>query len=120
METPLTFEAFWTWLNRHPNCIVRAGTPDSVLYDDEDLHWYLATDDDDNRIVQLLRGKRILGELVIVPERVAYVQEFPAEQQDEHSFELVAEGGDEREVAYFFVFTHGFGTDEAPNRPRIH
>ena len=33
----LTFDRFWRWLKRHPNCIVRAGTPDATLFDQEDL-----------------------------------------------------------------------------------
>src|ERR671935_111677 len=28
----LSFGAFWTWLQAHPNCILRAGTPEVVLY----------------------------------------------------------------------------------------
>jgi hypothetical protein len=39
-----SFETFWQWLMRHPNCILRAGSPDAVLYDDEDLHWHFAAD----------------------------------------------------------------------------
>ena len=36
MEPPFTlpFEKFWNWLVTHPNCILRAGTPEAVLYDD--------------------------------------------------------------------------------------
>jgi len=34
----LSFQAFWTWLQAHPNCILRAGTPEVVLYDDDLLY----------------------------------------------------------------------------------
>ena len=27
----LSFEAFWTWLQQHPNCVLRVATPDAVL-----------------------------------------------------------------------------------------
>ncbi len=40
----LAFDEFWRWLVLHPNCIVRAGTADSVLYDDDDLHWHFANE----------------------------------------------------------------------------
>ena len=33
----LTFDKFWTWIQAHPNCILRAGTPESVIFDDDDF-----------------------------------------------------------------------------------
>ena len=35
---------FWNWLAAHPNCILRAGTPEAVLYDDEEFHWHFAAE----------------------------------------------------------------------------
>ncbi|PWB68798.1 MAG: hypothetical protein C3F15_15925, partial [Holophagae bacterium] len=61
----MPFDEFWSWLLTHPNCILRAGTPDSVLYDDDDLHWHLEEDPDRNPSVQLVRGKHVLAELVL-------------------------------------------------------
>ena len=40
--TTLSFDEFWEWLMGHPNCILRAGTPDTILFDDEDFYWHLA------------------------------------------------------------------------------
>ena len=59
----LAFDAFWTWLQAHPNCIIRAGTPEAVLYDDEDLHWHFTAEGSDTLVVQVLRGKRL-----VIPE----------------------------------------------------
>ena len=38
----LPFDTFWNWLMLHPNCILRAGTADAVIFDDDDLHWHFA------------------------------------------------------------------------------
>src|SRR2546427_11414967 len=61
----LSFPTFWTWLQTHPNCILRAGTPEVVLYDDDDLHWHFAVEGDDTRVVQLIRGKKLGCEIVV-------------------------------------------------------
>lgn len=107
----LPFETFWNWLVRHPNCILRAGTLDALLFDDEDLHWHFASDGP-ALFVQLIRGKRMMGELVIDPERVTYVQGFTEERENEFAFELISEGETERVAAYFFVLTHGYDETE--------
>ena len=110
----LSFEIFWEWLVLHPNCVLRAGTPQSVLYDDEDLHWHFATEGSETLLVQIIRGKRLMGELLVQPERVAYVQAFEGEQEGEHVFELVCETEKERLAAYFFVLAHGFDEEDFP------
>ncbi len=106
----LSFDGFWQWLLRHPNCILRAGTPDTVLYDDEDLHWHFAVDGV-LYFVQVIRGKRLMGEMMVETERVAYVQALGEEHEGEFLFELVSESETERVAAYFFVLSHGY--DEA-------
>jgi hypothetical protein len=120
MDRSLNFEEFWTWLAGHPNCILRAGTDDVVLFDDDDLYWHFTADPEGERIVQVLRGKRLIGEIAVEPQRISYVQAAEAEQPDEFPFELVAEEGDDRIVAYFFVLTHGFDTEEGQPRQRVH
>jgi hypothetical protein len=68
----LAFAVFWEWLITHPNCILRAGTPEAVIFDDDDLHWHFATAvEDGTPVVQVLRGKRLLGELLLIPEQGA-------------------------------------------------
>jgi hypothetical protein len=111
--TTLSFEAFWAWLQRHPNCIVRAGTPEAVLYDADDLHWHFTAEGRDTQVVQLLRGKHLVGELLLTPADVAYVQ-GAAGEEDEYVFDLVSETETESVSAYYFVLSHGYEADEQP------
>lgn len=121
-STPtLTFEDFWPWLITHPNCVLRAGSRHAVIFDDDDYHWHFAQEDGGTHIVQVLRGKRLVGELVIRREGVAYVQGVLGDQENEFVFELIS--GDEREqnIAFFFVLTHGFDAqDLADGSSRVH
>ena len=114
MDPPFTlpFESFWTWLISHPNCIIRAGTPEAVLYDDDDLHWHFATEGETTLLVQVLRGKRLVGELLLEPEPITYVQGVQGQRDDEHVFELISESEKDRVVSYFFVLAHSY-EDEA-------
>lgn len=119
-ETPtLAFGEFWDWLVRHPNCILRAGTGDSVLYDDDDYHWHFAVEAPDMPLVQVIRGKRLVGELFIRAEDVAYVQGTLGDVEGEHVFDLMVEAETERAVAYFFVLSHGY-EGEAAMEPASH
>lgn len=128
MQAPftLTFEQFWEWLVAHPNCVLRAGTPEAVLYDDEDLHWHFAietsTDDEtETHVVQILRGKRFVGELLLSKDTVTYVEAVPTDREEEHTFELIQEGRSTRLAAYFFVLSHGFDEHEGGlTSPRVH
>ncbi len=115
--TTLPFDQFWAWLQRHANCIVRAGTPESVVYDDEDLHWHLAVEDDETLLVQVFRGKRVMAEIFLHPADVAYVQ---VEQRDEEEFqfELISEDERERVASWQFVLSHGYEDDEEPTGTR--
>ncbi len=121
MEAPftLTFEVFWGWLVAHPNCVLRAGSRDAVIYDEEDLHWHIANEPDGTLLVQVIRGKRLLGELFLEPERIDYVQAVPQENEEEYTFELIAEAETEG-PAYFFVLVHGYEVEEAAIRRRVH
>jgi hypothetical protein len=122
MEDPLTlsFGPFWTWLTTHPNCILRAGTPDAVLYDDDDLHWHFASEGSHTHLVQVLRGKRLLGELLVEPEEVSYVQGSQGEEEGEFLFELIAESEAEQMVSWFFVLSHGYETESGSTPGRVH
>ena len=71
--TTLSFEDFWQWLLEHHNCILRAGTPETILYDEEEFHWNLTGNEAGNRVVQVVWGKRLLGELVVEPDLVTCV-----------------------------------------------
>ncbi len=122
MDAPFTlpFRRFWDWLLTHPNCIVRAGSPEAMLYDDEDLHWHFAAEDDHTLLVQLVRGKHLLGELMIEPERITYVEALPPEVEEEHVFELVSETENERFAAFFFVLAHGYEEEGSFTSARVH
>jgi hypothetical protein len=119
---PLTlqFDKFWGWLQAHCNCILRAGTPDAVLFDHDDFHWHLANEDEFTHILQLVRGKELVGEVVVLSSEIAYVQCNPPEQ-DESVFECIVETPSGREAAYHFVMAHEFdGEEQASGRRWTH
>lgn len=116
----LPFEAFWSWLVAHPNCILRAGTPEAVLYDDDDLHWHFASEGPDTLLVQVVRGKRLMGELLLDPAHITYVQGVAGEQEGEFVFELISETETDRLAAYYFVLSHGYDVEESFTPGRIH
>jgi hypothetical protein len=113
----LAFDAFWNWLQAHPNCIIRAGTPDAVLYDEEELHWHFAAEGTDTLLVQVLRGKKLLGEILVAPAEIAYVQ-GAAGEEDEYVFELITESEKDRVVTYHFVLSHGYDEKESAGAGR--
>ena len=119
MQPPFTlsFDDFWTWLTGHPNCILRMGTPEVVLYDDEHLHWHFATYEESTLVVQLLHGKRAMAEIFIDPEHVTYVQGMLGESDEEYVFELVSETETDRLAAYFFVLSHGYEDGDGSAAP---
>lgn len=110
--TTISFEQFWAWLQLHPNCIVRISTPDAAIYDDEDFHWYVGPVQDE-MVAQLLKGKRMVAELLISPANISYVQDLGEEREGEHVFEAISENATERFAAYAFVMSHGL-EEEAP------
>lgn len=119
-QPTLPFDVFWVWLMSHPNCILRAGTPEAVLYDDEDLHWHFAQEEPDTLVVQVLRGKILVGELLMASDQIAYVQGMRGESEHEFVFELITETEVERFPAYFFVLVHGFDEEGGSNSSRVH
>src|ERR1700690_2278159 len=112
VATTLTFDKFWAWLQDHGNCIVRAGTPEVVLLDHDDFHWRLKTEDEHSLVVQLGRAKDLVGELLMFPAEIAYVQVEPADAEGEWLFECVVESEKAREVAYHFVMAHEYDDGE--------
>jgi hypothetical protein len=120
VATTLSFETFWRWLNAHVNCILRAGTPEAVLFDHEDFHWTVTDEDEHTKVVQVARGKELVGELVVFPAEITYVQAEPAETEGEFLFECVVEGENAREVAYHFVMAHEYETAEHKSEKWTH
>lgn len=117
--TTYSFETFWAWLMRHPNCILRAGSADALLYDDEDLHWHFAAEGP-ILYVQVMRGKRILAELAVDSERVSYVEWVGEEPEGEHLFELIGETPEQRSPVYFVVVSHALEEESAPDDRSVH
>jgi len=113
--TTLEFDRFWRWLRRHIHCIVSVGTPDAYLYDQEDLHWHLDEDEDRTPIVQLMRGKQVLGELVLEVRELLFVQVMPDPDGEagQHLFELIGGEPGEPTAVYHFVLTHGLDESTA-------
>ncbi len=108
----IAFDDFWRWLMMHNNCILRAGTPDVLMFDHEDFHWHFFTEGDSAHIVQLVRGKALVSELVVLPSEIAYVQVVDNEHE-ETLFECVVELPEGRDIAYHFVLAHTYdGADE--------
>jgi hypothetical protein len=119
-DMTIAFEPFWGWLSGHPNCILRAGTPDAVIYDDEDLHWHFASEDAGTMLVQILRGKRLLGELLVEGEQVAYVQASTGDEEGEFVFELIVENENDQIASWFFVLSHGYEAEGSFTPGRVH
>jgi tRNA A-37 threonylcarbamoyl transferase component Bud32 len=83
-----------------------------VLLDHEDFHWTLITEDEHTHVVQLARAKELVGELLVFPAEIAYVQVEPSETDGEWLFECVVESEKAREVAYHFVMAHEYEDGE--------
>jgi hypothetical protein len=112
----IAFDRFWRWIKQHPNCILRAGTPDVWLHDHEDLHWHLDEDAERNPLVQLVRGKQLLAEIVLDVRDALFVQVTPeggegAERS--YLFEVVGGGRDEPYAVYHFLVAHGLEDEGA-------
>ena len=119
--TPLTlpFEQFWSWLKSHRNCILRVGTPYSVMMDHEDYHWD-TVEEGDTQILQLVRGKELVGEIMVLATEIAYVHCAPSETE-EQLFECVVETPEAREVMYHFVMAHSYdGESDSPGNRWTH
>jgi hypothetical protein len=113
----LSFEKFWQWLQGHSNCILRAGTPEVLLFDHEDYHWHMASEDESVLVVQLVRGKELVGEMVVLSNEISYVQ-CESGEGEEYVFDCVVETEAAREVAYHFVMAHAYDeTDQPPTSP---
>ena len=113
----LPFDAFWQWLVLHPNCVLRIGGTQAVLYDDDDLHWIFVVEED-RSYAQLVRGKRLVGELAIMGEEISYVQGFEGDRQGEYVFEMIREDENNRIAAAFVIMTHGLDEEDDPSDAR--
>lgn len=107
----LELKEFWPWLADHSNCILRVGTPDAILYDDDDYHWRFTQENPRTLLVKLVRGKRLVGEVFVEPEMVTAVRMTPGDK-DEVIFDLMADADGQEQVLYYFVMAHGYDVSE--------
>ena len=120
-STPtMSIDTFWEWVTAHPNCILRAGTREAAIFDDDDLHWHLTREGTESLLVQSIRGKRLMGELLIPREQIAYVQGGLGDQEGEYVFELVSGSDSLQPALFFFVLTHGYEAQTDPDSRRVH
>jgi hypothetical protein len=115
----LSLQDFWPWLEDHCNCILRAGTPDSILYDHDDFFWRFTHENPSTLLVQLVKGKRLVGEVFIEPDMVSSVR-ITAGDKEEVIFDLMAEADGEEQVLYYFVMAHGYDVHEPPSTATRH
>ncbi|WHI52499.1 hypothetical protein P3339_06955 [Microbulbifer sp. MLAF003] len=119
MDQAIPFKEFWAWLAEHPNCILRAGSTDSVVYDDDDYYWRFAEEDARTLLVQVIRGKRPVAEFFIEPAHVSTVRVNPGER-GEFNFDLVTEFQGQMQVIFYFVLSHGFDEEVSPVEESSH
>lgn len=108
--TPLTFDAFWRWLQEHGNCLLRAGSSEVMLMDHELMHWDFFDEDDGRVVVQSIVGKALVGEAVIQRSDVLFVQASPDLEQPGSQawlFECVGGNKEESYPLFSFLLTHG-------------
>ncbi|MBX7113857.1 MAG: serine/threonine protein kinase [Myxococcaceae bacterium] len=116
------FERFWRWLIEHPNCIVRAGTYDAVLFDSDEFHWAFVEEEDGRAIVQMLKGKHPVGELILERQEIQSVKASPdveGGQSGQWLFEVVGGPKNETYAMYHFVMSHGMDP-QATHQPLKH
>ena len=116
----MPFATFWNWLVSHPNCLLRPGTPQSPLLDYDDLHSVFDDPTPAEFLVQLVRGKRLVGEIVVQPELVTYVEATTGDTAGEFVFDLISESESDRVAAYSFVVSHAFESEEQPAHGPVH
>lgn len=107
---PLTFERFWRWLLDHPNCVVRAGSDDCTLIDHDDFHWDFLEEEEGNVIVQLVKGKALVSELIVARRDVLFVQasiDVEAAAQGYWLFELIGGPKEETFTVAHVLMSHG-------------
>lgn len=106
----LPFERFWDWILDHTNCLLSVGTEESWLYDAEALHWVLFSEDGGTPVVQLILGKRLVGEMVLDTTDLMHVQVTPDPENVEQGYFLFKVLGGTKSaprVRYTFQLTHG-------------
>jgi hypothetical protein len=109
-SAPLTFDRFWRWMMDHPNCVVRVGSADATLLDHDDFHWEFMDEEDGNTVIQLVKGKALVGELMISRGDIAFVQaslDVENVTQGYWLFELIGGPKDDSFTIAHVLMSHG-------------
>jgi hypothetical protein len=107
---PLTFDTFWRWVQDHRNCVLRVGSNDVMLMDNEMVHWDFFEEDDGRAVVQAILGKSLVGEVVIERSEVLFVQASPEVDpagSQAWNFELIGGNKEENFPLFSFLVSHG-------------
>jgi hypothetical protein len=112
----LTLPQFWRWLKLHYNCILRAGDDGCMIYDQPYLHWHLLEEEEDLLVVQVIRGKDLIAELIIDQRQIMYVEAVPQEDNNV-LFDLIGAVEDEPVSLVHFLLAHAY-EDEGQDRHR--
>lgn len=118
IQSSLTLDELWRWLGFHYNCILRAGGPGFVLYDQPDLHWHLTADPDGLLVVQLVRGKDTTAEFFMNPAEILYVTST-IEEEDHALFELHGHPDTDDLPLYHFLLAHPYEEEEPARQRRL-
>ncbi len=105
----LRFDEFWRWLREHSDCILEAGTTSATLIDFDDYHWVFL-EEEGQAVVQMRRGKDVVGELLINPAEVLFVEgalDVESGSQSQWIFEAMCGTKEEPAPAWFFLMAHG-------------
>jgi len=113
----LSLDLFWRWLKIHYNCIVRAGGEGCVVYDQPYLHWHMIEEEDDLYIVQLIKGKDLITEIVIDARQIMYV-ESSSHEDNNVLFELIGTIQNEPVSLFHFMMAHGYEEEEERSSSR--
>jgi len=113
LNQSLMIDEFWAWLTAHYNCILRAGGPGFVVFDQPDIHWHLGVDPDGIMFVQLIKGKESTMEFFLNPGDVLYVQSSP-EEDDQTLFECIGGSNGQPEPLCHFLTAHPYDDEQAP------
>jgi hypothetical protein len=107
---PLTFPGFWEFLKDHANCVLGASWGPGALFDEDSLHWVLFDREDHHAVLQLIRGKNLVGELVIDPQEIDEVEISPDPenpQSGHYLAELLSSAARGREPLGHVLLAHG-------------
>jgi hypothetical protein len=107
---PLSFPVFWEFVKDHANCILGASWGPAVLFDDESLHWALFEQEERRVVIQLIRGKNLVAELMVDGREVDEVEIAPDPenpQSGHYLAELLSSASKGRESIGHFLLAHG-------------